>query len=145
MKHLRLPALAAAFLFALAGLGSCNFGTAPGGTEGEGLTGILLDTHEKGAANIRVRVYPNNPATLAKGTAAAPHADSTVTNSSGRFEFKNLVPGTKYNLAASFTRGDTVFSLFIRDILYAGGRQDIGSNALILLFSTKKERGENVA
>jgi hypothetical protein len=133
MKHFQfLRPLTTAFLFALLGLNGCNFGTAPGGTEGEGLTGILVDSHSKVAANIRVRVYPDNPAALHKGAAVLPHTDSAVTNSLGRFEFKNLTPGTRYNLAASLSRGDTIFSLFIQNILYPGGRQDLGTKALAI-------------
>ena len=127
-----LPLLSTVFLVGFLGLSACNFGTAPGGTEGEGLTGILVDTHNRGTANIHVRVYPDNPAVLHKGAAEVAHSDSTTTNSLGRFEFKNLVAGTHYNLAASLSRGDTVYSLFIRDILYAGGRQDIGNKALAI-------------
>jgi hypothetical protein len=121
----------ALYAFALAGLNGCNFGTAPGGTEGEGLTGILVDNRGAPVAHVHVRIYPDSTAPLAKRAASTPRPDSVETNGAGRFDFQHLVPGARYNLEASLTRGDTILSLFIQDLVYHGGREDIGSKSLV--------------
>jgi hypothetical protein len=106
----------------------CDFGSSPGGGTGvDGLTGILVDSKGNGIAGAKVRVYPAEA--LAKGAAtAAAKADSTTTDTKGAFRFRDL-PDGKYNLEASITRQDTVYSLFIRGIDFVK-RLDLGRDTL---------------
>lgn len=119
------------FLLALLALGGCEFGTPPGGTEGEGLTGILVDTRGVGVANVRMRLYPGNPPSLGRGETHpdSAHHDSALTDAKGRFDFTHAAKG-RYSLAASLRRGDTTLAVYVRDIVYGGGRRDIGNAAL---------------
>jgi hypothetical protein len=138
MKHRAKLLLAAglSFLFPVA----CDLGTAPGGTEGEGLTGVLVTPSGSPAANLAVRVYP-----VASGSSgrvsdllhkvavawAGSETDSAYTQYNGRFSFTQLAKSTTYNLSASFKQNDTVFSVFIQNIVYKGGRMDLGRATLL--------------
>jgi hypothetical protein len=106
----------------------CDFGSSPGGGTGvDGLTGILVDSKGNGIAGAKVRVYPAEA--LAKGAAtAAAKADSTTTDAKGAFRFRDL-PDGKYNLEASITRQDTVYSLFIGSIDFVK-KLDLGRDTL---------------
>lgn len=122
----RLLLCAALLLFVYA----CEFGVAPGGggTTGDGLTGIIVDSRGAGVAGAKVRVYPE-VATLSKGAGAlAARADSTVTDSKGAFRFSKLADG-RYNLEVSLSRNDTIYSLLIRSIDFVK-RLDLGKDTL---------------
>ncbi|MCD6024164.1 MAG: hypothetical protein K0Q91_1080 [Fibrobacteria bacterium] len=121
------------FLLGLLALGGCLFSAPPGGTEGEGLTGILVDTRGVGVANVRMRLYPENAPSLGKGETHhdSAHRDSAMTNAKGRFDFPHVAKG-RYKLAALLRRGDTTLALYVRGIVYDGGRRDIGNAALEL-------------
>jgi hypothetical protein len=122
-------------------LGGCDFGSpikGGGGTEGEGLTGLIVDEGGSPVVGAWVRAYSadDSSVALAKAAQAAMAAaawamplDSAQTNGAGRFLLKNLAAGT-YNLSASVRRGDTTFSIFIRGVVYGGGRQDLGTDTL---------------
>jgi hypothetical protein len=127
----RLPAPQVLGLFALLALGGCNFGTAPGGTEGEGLTGILVDTRGVAVANVRMRLYPESGGSLARRAAHIDtlHRDSLATDAKGRFDFRHAAKG-RYNLSATLRRGDTTFAVYVKNIFYNGGRLDLGHTAL---------------
>jgi hypothetical protein len=107
----------------------CNLGTAPGGTEGEGLTGILVDGSGAPLAQVTVRVHPRTRSSLAKGQAAPATLDSTFTDARGRFDFKDLNDG-RYNVSGTLVRQDSTLALFIQNVAYPGGRKDLGSRTL---------------
>ena len=112
-------------------LHGCDFGSGPtgSGTEGNGLTGILVDGHGTAIAGAKVRVYPGAASRLAKGAVAlVAKVDSTTTGKNGSFRFANLPDGL-YNLEASITRHDTLFSVFIPDIDFVK-KLDLGKKAL---------------
>jgi hypothetical protein len=138
-------------------LASCDFGTpihGGGGTEGEGLSGTLLDEGGFPAGGAWIRAYPADSTVIAWGKAAAngtngtngtngasgasravtdgpsPAVDSARSNAAGGFRLKRL-PAGAYNLAATVRRGDTTFTVFIPGIVYGGGRQYLGLDTLL--------------
>jgi hypothetical protein len=126
-------------------LAGCDFGSpikGGGGTEGEGLSGTLVDGGGSPVVGALVRAYPANDsastaafslgragATEEVHRASATAVDSALTNAVGGFRLKRLSAGT-YNLAASVRRGDTTLTVFIPGVVYAGGKQDLGIDTL---------------
>jgi hypothetical protein len=118
------PLMALLFLYA------CEFGTAPtgGGTGGEGLSGILVDSKGSGVAGAKVFVYPDAAPAAKRAGAQVAQPDSTTTGKDGRFRFAKL-PDGRYNLEASATRHDTVLAVFLRGIDFAK-KLDLGKDTL---------------
>lgn len=109
--------LAAGFALGAFLLSGCELGSAPtgGGTGAEGLTGIIVDRSGNPVRGARVWIAPTATGSLNKRGAfqVAFKRDSTVTNRSGRYYFRGLAAG-HYDVAATFTRNDTTFSLVAR-------------------------------
>jgi hypothetical protein len=115
-------------------MASCNLGTSPGGggTEGEGLSGVLQDPDGRTVAGALVRVFPEPRATLGKSALAAEAVfDSVYSDSRGRFKFDSL-PDGHYGLRSSVKRGDTTLVLMLREILYDGKEKSLGTHTLVV-------------
>lgn len=126
-KHLPI------FLCALLCTAGCNLGTSPGGgTEGEGLSGLLQDPDGHLVAGALVRVFPEPKGSLGKSAGAAGAVfDSVYSDSHGRFRFDSL-PDGEYGLRTYVKRGDTTFVLLMRGIPYDGKKKSLGTQTLVV-------------
>jgi len=101
-----------------------------GGTEGVGLSGMLLLPDGSPAVGARVYAYALNDYRIglakAGGTSAGdPVArDSAVSDVHGAFALDRLDPGT-YNLEG-LRAGDTALGWFTSGVVYDGGKKDLG-------------------
>jgi hypothetical protein len=149
MNRRLLSATVPGFLIGLIALSAllvagCDFGSpikGGGGTEGEGLSGNLVDAGGSPVVNAWVRAYPAGDSSVPLARAAAPlfagataattatAVDSARTDAQGAFRLRHLSPGT-YNLAASIRRDDTTLMWFLQGVIYDGGKASIGTDTL---------------
>ena len=123
-----------AALLALLAATGCDLGTqnrSGGGTEGVGLSGVLLLPDGSPAVGARAYAYAltDDEASLDKvgvkflgGAYIA--QDSALSDANGGFHFARLAPGT-YNVEA-LRAGDTALGWFTAAVVYSGGKQDLG-------------------
>jgi hypothetical protein len=118
---MKAPMLFSVILRLIATLGlaalavSCDLGNPTGGgTGGEGLTGIVVDANGAPVANAQVRLYPENTVP-AKSAATVPSVQSTTSGMDGAYKFAAVAAG-RYNIEASFQEGDSIRSVFVRDV-----------------------------
>ncbi len=111
-------------------LSGCNFGVPiaqpGGGTEGEGLTGVLVDASGSAVANARVRIYEAADTTLHP---APEPVDEVTSGRRGHYRFHSL-PGGTYNLEAAAERNGNVIGLFRAGIVVQDGNRERGRDTL---------------
>jgi hypothetical protein len=113
---------------------SCD-STTGGGTEAEGLSGQLVDSHGTPIANASVTVYnTDSTGPLAKAAVYAAtnptqnYSDSTTTDNAGRYHFASLKSG-RYNLLGTSQKNGDTQTVFIPSILLEAGI-DLGADTL---------------